>query len=104
MAAIESRVDTRSAEFQENAAHNRALVQTLRERLELVHQAGGPEAVARHLKRGKLLARERITRLLDPGSAFLELSPLAAWDIYDGEAPSAGIITGLGVVEGQEVA
>jgi acetyl-CoA carboxylase carboxyltransferase component len=104
MAVIETRVEPHSAEFQQNAVHNRALVEQLRERLKLVHQGGGPEAVARHQRRGKLLARERINRLLDPGSAFLELSPLAAWDLYDGEAPSAGIVTGIGLVEGREVA
>src|SRR5215212_1736269 len=104
MAVIDSRVESGSAEFQANAAHNRALVETLRQRLHKVQEAGGPEAVARHRRRGKLLARERITRLLDPGSAFLELSPLAAWDMYNDEAPSAGIVTGLGLVEGREVA
>jgi acetyl-CoA carboxylase carboxyltransferase component len=104
MSVIESRVDVGSAEFQENLAHNRALVATLRERLVLVQQGGGAESVARHKQRGKLLARERINRLLDPGSPFLEISPLAAWELYDGEAPSAGVVTGIGRVEGREVA
>ena len=64
---------------------------------------GAPaEAVERHRARGKLLARERVERLLDPGSAFLELNALAAWELYDGEAPGAGMITGIGVVEGVE--
>ncbi len=63
---------------------------------------GGERAVERHRARGKLLARERIDRLVDPGTAFLELNALAAWDVYDGQAPSAGIVTGIGVVEGRE--
>jgi acetyl-CoA carboxylase carboxyltransferase component len=104
MPAIDSRIDVQSDEFKQNAEHNRALVQTLRERLAVVHQGGGDEAVTRHRKRGKLLARERINRLVDRGSPFLELSPLAAWGIYDDEAPSAGIVTGIGLVEGCEVA
>ena len=104
MTVIETRVDLESAEFRENAAQNRALVQTLRDRLAQVQQGGGAEAVARHHKRGKLLARERINRLVDPGSPFLELSPLAAWGMYNEEAPSAGIVTGIGQVEGREVA
>ena len=103
MVLIETRLDPRSPEFEQNAAHNRALVATLRERLAQV-QHGDGEAVKRHLQRGKLLARERINRLLDPGTPFLELSPLAAWGLYDDEAPSAGVVTGLGLVEGREVA
>src|SRR5919198_286855 len=67
-----------------------------------VAQGGGPKAVERHRSRGKLTARERVDRLVDPDSAFLELSALAAWDMYDGAAPAAGIVTGIGVVEGQE--
>jgi acetyl-CoA carboxylase carboxyltransferase component len=104
MVVIESRVDPRSDDFQRNAEHNRGLVRQLRERLALVQQGGGPEAVARHQRRGKLLARERINRLLDPATPFLELSPLAAWGLYGDEAPSAGVVTGLGLVEGREVA
>jgi acetyl-CoA carboxylase carboxyltransferase component len=83
---------------------NLRLVAELRERLAIVRRGGGDEAVARHRARGKLLARERIDLLVDPGSPFLELSPLAAWDLYDGEAPSAGIVTGIGIVGGREVA
>ena len=81
-------------------AHRR-LVDELRERTALV-ALGGPEgARRRHVERGKLLARRRIDRLLDPGSPLLELSPLAAWDLYDGEAPAAGIVTGIGKVSGR---
>jgi acetyl-CoA carboxylase carboxyltransferase component len=88
--------------FQRRAARMSELVQELRERSAHVARGGGQRAIERHRSRGKLLARERIDRLLDPGSAFLELNALAAWDLYDGEAPSAGIVTGIGVVEGQE--
>src|SRR4051794_20520164 len=104
MVLIESRADPGSDEFQQNAAHNRALVATLRERLQKVQRGGGEEAVQRHQRRGKLLAHERINRLLDPGTPFLELSPLAARGLYDDEAPSAGLVTGVGLVEGREVA
>ena len=78
------------------------LVSELRERSAQVAAGGGERAVERHRSRGKLLARERIDRLVDPGSSFLELNALAAWDLYDGQAPSAGIVTGIGVVEGRE--
>src|SRR2546427_3368679 len=80
------------------------LVAELRERTAQVARGGGERAVERHRSRGKLLARERIDRLVDPGAAFLELGALAAWEMYGGEAPSAGIVTGIGVVEGQECA
>ncbi len=103
MGILPTRIDPASAEFRANKAHMEALVAELRERLEKVRQGGGPEAVARHRKRGKLLVRERIEHLIDPGTAFLELSPLAAWDMYDNEAPSAGIVTGIGIVHGREV-
>ncbi len=79
-----------------------ALVAELHERLDIVRRGGGEEAIARHRARGKMLARERVERLLDVGTSFLELSPLAAWDMYNGEAPGAGIITGIGVVSAQE--
>src|SRR5438128_10938028 len=79
-----------------------ALVAELRERTAQVAAGGGEKAVERHRSRGKLTARERIDRLVDPDTAFLELSALAAWDMYDGQAPGAGILTGIGVVEGRE--
>jgi acetyl-CoA carboxylase carboxyltransferase component len=79
-----------------------ALVAELRERTTLVAAGGGERALERHRSRGKLPARERIDRLVDPGSAFLELNALAAWEVYDGAAPSAGIVTGIGVIEGRE--
>jgi len=80
-----------------------ALVAELRERTAAVRQGGGEKYLQRHREQGKLPARERITGLLDPGSPFLELSPLAAWDLYENEAPAAGIITGVGRVSGREV-
>jgi len=79
-----------------------ALVAELRERTAQVARGGGDRAIERHRSRGKLLARERIDRLVDADTAFLELSPLAAWDLYDNQAPAAGIVTGIGVVEGRE--
>src|ERR1043166_6915866 len=78
------------------------LVEELRERPAAGAAGGGEKALARHRERGKLTARERIDRLIDPDSVFLELNALAAWDLYDGQAPSAGIVTGIGVVSGQE--
>ena len=78
------------------------LVEELRERTAQVAAGGGEKARARHRERGKLTARERIDRLIDDDSAFLEVNALAAWKLYDGQAPSAGIVTGIGVVEGQE--
>jgi 3-methylcrotonyl-CoA carboxylase beta subunit/propionyl-CoA carboxylase len=94
----------RSPDWDANREANLGLVAELRVRLEQVRLGGGEDAVAKHRARGKLLARERIDLLVDPGSPFLELSPLAAWDMYDGDAPSAGIVTGIGVVGGREVA
>jgi len=78
------------------------LVAELRERTALIAEGGGDKATERHRSRGKLPARERIDRLVDPGAAFLELNALAAWDLYEGQAPAAGIVTGIGVVEGRE--
>jgi acetyl-CoA carboxylase carboxyltransferase component len=99
---LESRVDRLAPAFAENRARMQALVDELRERTGQVAAGGGPDSVERHRSRGKLLARERIDRLVDPGSAFLELNALAAWELYGGEAPAAGIVTGIGVVEGRE--
>ena len=78
------------------------LVVELRERTAAVAAGGGEKAVERHRSRGKLTARERIDRLIDPGAAFLELNALAAWELYDGDAPCAGIVTGIGIVEGRQ--
>jgi len=103
MELLESHLDTKSDEFQANAAHHQALARELRTRLARIKHGGGPELVKRHTSRGKLFVRERVERLLDPGTAFLELSPLAAWDMYDGEAPAAGIVTGIGTIHGRQV-
>ena len=101
MAILETRIE-RGGDFEANRARMEELVAELRERTATVAEGGGPEAVERHRSRGKLLARERIDALLDPGSAFLELNSLAAWDVYDGDAPAAGIVTGIGAVDGRE--
>src|SRR5215207_4568238 len=102
MEPLDSNVDPHDERFQANAVHNRALAQELRERLALVRGGGGEKYRQRHAEQGKLFARERIDRLLDPGSAFLEIAPLAAWELYEGEAPSAGMVTGIGRVSGLE--
>src|SRR5437879_2357502 len=78
------------------------LVAELRERTALVARGGGDAALEKHRSRGKLTDRERIDRLSDPDSAFLELSALSAWDVYGGQSPGAGIVTGIGVVEGRQ--
>src|SRR5881227_1962982 len=101
MAVLESHVE-RGEEHERRRERMEGLVTELRERTAQVALGGGEKAVERHRSRGKLTARERIDRLVDPGSAFLELSALAAWDVYEGQAPSAGIITGIGVIEGRE--
>ena len=95
--SIELSQDERNA----NAARTAALVDDLRERIAAVQQGGGEKAVARHHERGKLLARERIAVLLDPGTPFLECSPLAAHDVYDDHAASAGVVTGIGRIHGR---
>ena len=100
MAVLDSRADRAAEAYSENRQRMEALVAELRERTELAATDRPPEAVERHRARGKLLARERVERLLDPGSAFLELNALAAWELYGGDAPGAGIIAGIGVVEG----
>ncbi|HXY86359.1 MAG TPA: carboxyl transferase domain-containing protein [Gaiellaceae bacterium] len=101
MGLLESAVE-RDDVFERRRALIERLVTELRERSALVARGGDERAVERHRSRGKLTARERIDRVVDPGGAFLELNALAAWDIYDGQAPGAGIVTGIGVVEGRE--
>jgi 3-methylcrotonyl-CoA carboxylase beta subunit len=98
---IASHLAAGSDEFLRNREHMGELVAELQGHLERVRAGGGETAVERHHARGKLLARERIERLIDPGAAFLELSPLAAHGLYDGEAPAAGIVTGVGPVAGR---
>ncbi|HET8554432.1 MAG TPA: carboxyl transferase domain-containing protein [Rhodanobacteraceae bacterium] len=103
MTQLVSHLDTRTDDFQANTRRMRALVDDLHGELERVARGGGERAREKHLKRGKLLPRERIRALLDPGSPFLELSALAAHGMYDDAAPGAGIITGIGRVNGIEV-
>ncbi|MGH9329579.1 MAG: carboxyl transferase domain-containing protein, partial [Vicinamibacterales bacterium] len=103
MDVLGTHVDPASDEFRANRARMDGLVRELGERLAAARQGGGDKYLQRHREQGKLPVRERIDRLLDPGSPFLELSPLAAWDVYDNEAPSAGLVTGVGRVSGREV-
>jgi acetyl-CoA carboxylase carboxyltransferase component len=103
MAVIESHVDASSSDFLENKTHMDALEADLRAKLAHARAGGGDEATKRHREQGKLLARERIERVLDPGTPFLEIAALAAHGMYEGAAPSAGIVTGIGRVRGREV-
>ena len=102
MDRLQTRVNSSDESFKSNHEHNSALLATLRERLEVVQQGGGGKYVEKHRSRGKALPRERISAICDPGTPFLELSPLAAYDLYDGRAASAGVVTGVGVVHGKE--
>ena len=103
MYRIESKIDTKSAEFQENKATMEQTVSLLKERVELIKQGGPPKAREVHTSRGKMLVRDRLKKLFDKNTPFLELSPLAAWEMYDNEAPAASMVTGIGVVHGREV-
>jgi acetyl-CoA carboxylase carboxyltransferase component len=103
MDVLETHVDTASSRYKENFARMEGLVAVLRERVGTARKGGSEKAHRRHREQGKLFVRDRLTRLLDPDTPFLELSPLAAFDLYDGEAPGAGIVTGIGRVSGQEV-
>src|SRR5207245_9087633 len=100
--ALASAFDLASQSAYTNRASMESLVAELKERLATARLGGPERARQRHLAAGKLLPRERLERLVDPGSAFLELSPLAAFGMYDDEAPAAGIITGVGRVSGTE--
>ncbi len=101
MAVIESRIKTNSETFQTNEAHHRALAQGLQELAAKVALGGDERARDRHQQRGKMLPRQRVDRLLDPGSPFLEIGQLGGYELYDDWIPSAGIITGVGQVAGQ---
>jgi 3-methylcrotonyl-CoA carboxylase beta subunit len=100
MPILETQLNARSAEFQANAAAMRSVVSDLQAQVGKVAQGGGEAARAKHTARGKLLPRERVQRLLDPGTPFLELSPLAAFNMYNDDAPCAGLIAGIGRVSG----
>ncbi len=102
MNTLQSKLDSRDPTFVANAAALRTLVEDLRAKVAEAALGGGAEANARQKARGKLLPRERVQMLLDPGTPFLELSPLAAHELYDGEGPCAGIITGIGRIAGIE--
>lgn len=102
MSQIKTTINTRSPAFQENVTAMTALVADLKQKLAMIAEGGHEQARKRHLDQGKLLPRDRIERLLDPGSPFLELSPLAAYGVYEEEVPAAGIITGIGRVYNQE--
>jgi 3-methylcrotonyl-CoA carboxylase beta subunit len=102
MPILRSQIDPSSEEFKQNYQHNHQLVQTLAERQAKVRAGGSERAVKRHLDAGKLLPRERVELLLDPNTPFLELSTLAAWDLYNNESPGAGSINGIGIVSGVE--
>jgi 3-methylcrotonyl-CoA carboxylase beta subunit/propionyl-CoA carboxylase len=103
MDVLSSQIRTDTPEFLKNRERMTKLVAELSERTAKVREGGGPKYVERHRQQGKLPVRDRISQLLDASTPFLELSPLAAWDLYDGEAPAAGIITGIGRVSGREV-
>ena len=100
MGILESRLNSRSADFLANAAAMQGVVQDLRRQVDKVFAGGGEAARAKHLARGKLLPRDRVQQLLDPGTPFLELAPLAALNMYDNAAPGAGLIAGIGRVSG----
>lgn len=102
MEILESNIDTSSKDFKANEEAMRLIVQDWRQKVDLVKQGGGEDAIRKHKSRGKLTARERIEALVDSSSAFLEFSTLAAWDMYEGQAPGAGVVTGIGVIHGTE--
>lgn len=103
MTILRSQIQTQSSEFRANAEYHLQLSKELEDRMSKVQSGVDPELRKKHEARGKLFVRDRIQKLIDPGSAFLELSPLAAWDLYEGAAPGAGVVTGIGVVHGREV-
>src|SRR5678815_5571992 len=102
MSVLETRFNARSAEVQGNVQAMRIQVADLKDKITTIAAGGGEQARSKHIARGKLLPRDRVQMLLDPGTPFLELSQLAAYGMYDGDAPSAGIITGVGKVAGRE--
>src|SRR3982751_4122581 len=99
---LESKIVTDGDEFRARSAHNRPLAQQLRADVAEAAKGGPEKHRERHVSRGKLLPRDRVGRLLDPGSPFLEIGQLAACDLYNGEVPGAGMIAGIGRVSGQQ--
>ena len=102
MDVLQTKINPSDTTFQQNTAHLREQVRDFRRRLEQVKAGGGESAVIKHTGRGKIFVRDRIERLLDPDTPFLEFSSLAAWEMYDNQAPAAGIITGIGRVQNRE--
>ncbi|MBA3448547.1 MAG: methylcrotonoyl-CoA carboxylase [Pseudaminobacter sp.] len=103
MPVIKSQISPASDAFRANAARMREIVADIEDKAKTVERGGSDEARERHVSRGKLLPRDRLTQLLDPGSPFLEIGQFAAWGLYDGDISSAGMIAGIGRVEGREV-
>ena len=103
MSTIKSQIKPSSPEFKANSEYHHGLVKDLNSKIATVSEGGGKEARAKHEARGKLFVRDRIKSLIDPGTAFMELSALAAWDMYEGAAPGAGVVTGIVIVHGREV-
>lgn len=103
MFRLESKIDTRSPEFRENFETNKKLVEEYKSRLKEIQKGGPPRYRELHKSRGKLLVRERLEKLFDKNTPFMELSPLAAYDMYENEAPAASMVTGIGVIHGREV-
>ncbi len=102
MSVIQSKIDPRSENFAANDSAMRALIDELHANVDRVAEGGGTARAARHKSRGKLLARERIARLLDQGAPFLEIGQFAAWEMYTGDVMSAGVIAGIGRIAGVE--
>src|SRR5437868_14106408 len=103
MRRIESRLDIRSDEFRQNAVHNRALAVTLKQRQSAARRDRPTRDIERLKRQNKMFVRDRIELLLDPGTPFLELSTLAANQAYGGDVPGAGIVSGIGIVNGREI-
>lgn len=102
METLQTEVNKQSPEYQSNFQAMNEIVQVWKDRLATIKLGGGAESLKKHKERGKLTARERIETLVDPGTSFLEFSQFAAWDMYDNQAPAAGVITGIGVIHGTE--
>ncbi|MFX0093910.1 MAG: carboxyl transferase domain-containing protein, partial [Candidatus Hodarchaeota archaeon] len=103
MDAIPTKINRDNPDFKANYEYNTGLVQELNKILTVTHGGGGEANIKRHTSRGKVFVRERIERLLDPNTPFLELSALAGYEVYDSPCPAAGIVTGIGIVNGVEV-
>lgn len=102
METIKSQLNTRSPKFKANAEAMRKVVEDLREQTSKIALGGGENARSKHVARGKLLPRDRVDQLLDLGAPFLEIGQMAAYGMYDGDAPAAGVIAGIGRIQGQE--